>query len=747
MDLAEIGLKADSSEITKADTALDKFASSARGAEVATDRFNKEQDQGARATSRFRNEVNLTGKGMSFIKGALGGALIALTAFVGAGALMKNFVDNTIEAQGVQAQLAAALRSTGGASGQTIESLNANAVALQKVTNFGDEAIGTMQSLLLTFTKISGDVFPRATEAIANVAQRMGGDLQGAALQVGKALNNPIQGITALGRAGIQFTDKQKEMITSMMEANNILGAQNIILKELENQFGGSARAARETLGGAITSLGNAWGDLFEMAGPASEMLRLSIESLITAIQSPAFMAFVQMIGVALFNSLTMAVNMFSMLATIVPPVFNTIYAVLEPLGPLFLAVFGPAAVSVVLTLTTAIGTSLYGAISGLFVLILANPFTALIAGIVAVLSYFVDWELSIRNVIQAFAALMVVWHSTPWGSSGGKDYWIRVGIDAGTAVEELKAAAIEIKDGTFRGFEAGGMDAGGKIKEAMAEGGDTAAQKIGGAMTNDQAKAIFEGFNGKVIKPLGDTLVEGGDYIYNQVTGAVTQAGPDIASSLTAGGENVGGAISNAMGQGSSTVYNSIESAFATLGPLQEVFDAFWMKWKAETALLRAQTAQILAEIQLDRQKWEQEYALRLRGRWDNNGGGGGGGGGYGGGGGNNNELPIDPWEMRGWNPAAELRKKKGKPWDVKDHLDENGYTPMPPGPDAPKKIGGPEGRTPTGAGLDKTPVIINQIDPRMALDALSTKEGYNVFRNIIKTNRDELRGMLGTQ
>ncbi len=40
-----------------------------------------------------------------------------------------------------------------------------------------------------------------------------------------------------------------------MIELGDQAGAQKIILKELENQFGGSARAARGTLGGALTAM------------------------------------------------------------------------------------------------------------------------------------------------------------------------------------------------------------------------------------------------------------------------------------------------------------------------------------------------------------------------------------------------------------------------------------------------------------------------------------------------------------
>jgi hypothetical protein len=200
----------------------------------------------------------------------LSGRLKTLAGAVGAAAVLNKLVVETSAAQFAQAQLAAALKSTGNAAGQTVQGLNEHAAALQRVTVFGDDAIIEAQNLLLTFTQIQGDTFPKATEAVLNVAQAMGTDLKSAAIQVGKALNDPILGVTALARSGIQFTEAQKEQIKVLVQSGKQVEAQRIILKELETQFGGSAAAARNTLGGAIASLNNAFGDLFEISQESS---------------------------------------------------------------------------------------------------------------------------------------------------------------------------------------------------------------------------------------------------------------------------------------------------------------------------------------------------------------------------------------------------------------------------------------------------------------------------------------------
>lgn len=269
-----------------------------------------------------------TGAGTESAKGFKGMELAAVAAGAAiAGSLalgLKKVVDESSAAQFAQAQLASALKSTGGVSGQTAQSLNDHASALQNLTSYGDDAINGAQALLLTFTKIQGETFPQATQAVLNVATAMGTDLKSAAIQVGKALNDPIAGVSALARSGIQFTDSQKAMIASLVESGNQAAAQTLILKELESQFGGSAAAARDTLGGALKALGNAFGDLFEITKDGAKPAINAIEGLIKVVQG---------IGTALnyvnpllvtFGSLWAAMN-FRLLVSMTGMLINTL--------------------------------------------------------------------------------------------------------------------------------------------------------------------------------------------------------------------------------------------------------------------------------------------------------------------------------------------------------------------------------------------------------------------------------------
>lgn len=219
---------------------------------------------------------------------SFGTAVGSLAAAFAGGAFFQSVIANTIESEDALAQLNATIKSTGGAAGLSSDELVAMAQGLQQVTTFGDDAIISMQSQLLTFTKIGKEAVPAATEAILDLATKMGGDLKGAAVQVGKALNDPVQGITALSKVGVSFTDSQKEVIKALVETGDVAGAQKIILAELAVEFGGSARAARDTFGGALTSLQNSLGDLLEGSGGNLNDAKTAVEDLNKAISDPA---------------------------------------------------------------------------------------------------------------------------------------------------------------------------------------------------------------------------------------------------------------------------------------------------------------------------------------------------------------------------------------------------------------------------------------------------------------------------
>jgi hypothetical protein len=216
----------------------------------------------------------------------IGQAVFGLVA-KGVGAVvsgMGDLVAGAMEAEKVEAQLNAVLESTGGVAGITADKAKSLANSLASVTTFEDEAILSGENLLLTFTGIGQDVFPLATEAMLDMSTAMGQDLKSSATMLGKALNDPAAGITALTRVGVVFTDEQKKMIEGMVEMGDTAGAQKVILDELNKEFGGSAVAMGETLTGRIDILKNKFTDLGEgMMGTILGALQPFIDTALNA--------------------------------------------------------------------------------------------------------------------------------------------------------------------------------------------------------------------------------------------------------------------------------------------------------------------------------------------------------------------------------------------------------------------------------------------------------------------------------
>tara|TARA_X000001382_G_scaffold123116_1_gene106606 strand:+ start:6001 stop:7755 length:1755 start_codon:yes stop_codon:yes gene_type:complete len=238
-----------------------------------------------RGADKASRELGKVDKGLGRLAKSAAGAAAGFFAARGLINAFSSVIEATKEQILAEAQLNAVLKSTRGAAGLTAKELTNMAAALQKQTRFGDEAIINAQSLLLTFTKVGKDVFPDAIETVLNMSEAMGQDLQQGVIQVGKALNDPVLGVTALRRVGVQLSKQQEQQVKDFVKVGDVAAAQKIILGELETQFGGVAKAAGETMAGSLDKMRNAIGDAQESIGTA---LTPTIISLTTAFTTAA---------------------------------------------------------------------------------------------------------------------------------------------------------------------------------------------------------------------------------------------------------------------------------------------------------------------------------------------------------------------------------------------------------------------------------------------------------------------------
>jgi len=218
-------------------------------------------------TSRLTRNVN--GAGSSLKKF---GKIAALAAGAAAlGALVKTIEVGTkkfIAQDDAIKQTNARLKSTGGVANVTADSVVKLSNAIAGKTGVDDDQIHSAENMLLTFTHLRNEVgknnniFDQATQTTVDLSVAFKKDLQGSAILVGKALNDPVKGLSALGRVGVQFTEGQKKTIKALVETGDLMGAQKLILKELNTQVGGAAEAYGKTLPGQLSILKQAFDEI-----------------------------------------------------------------------------------------------------------------------------------------------------------------------------------------------------------------------------------------------------------------------------------------------------------------------------------------------------------------------------------------------------------------------------------------------------------------------------------------------------
>lgn len=294
-------------------------------------------------------------------------------------------IGKAVEAAQVQIaaeqKLAAVLKATGNAAGLSSRQITEYAASLQKTTGIGDETIIGAASFLASFKNIKGDVFKETLALSLDKSTITGQGLKETMVQLGKAVNDPIAGYSALAEVGVQFTEQQKRQIKVMQESGNILGAQKIILNEVAHKFGGAAAASstpwkqfKATMTNVMEVIGylvlptfnkivGGLGDLFDRIGTKSDGFKKVGVSIADGL-GPLIDTFIDVVSVGrdmlqLMGDLpdTMkSVAKWVGILTGVTLVLATAYKAVSLAKAMYLALMGPAGVAVIAGAVVATG-------------------------------------------------------------------------------------------------------------------------------------------------------------------------------------------------------------------------------------------------------------------------------------------------------------------------------------------------------------------------------------------------------
>lgn len=191
---------------------------------------------------------------------------------------ISEYASNLFSTWQIQKDLALTIQLTGKHAGYSSEQLERYSEYLEKTTKYSKEANMAAQGLLLHFRDIRGEQFIAATKAAQNMARALRIDLSQAAIEVGNALQNPLEAMNQLEQRNIFFTRKEQETILKLLEANKVIEAQTIVLKRLNESFGGYAQKAMSEFSDKIEQIRNR---LYRVAQAIAEHVIRRINKLI----------------------------------------------------------------------------------------------------------------------------------------------------------------------------------------------------------------------------------------------------------------------------------------------------------------------------------------------------------------------------------------------------------------------------------------------------------------------------------
>ena len=246
-----------------------ELADAQQKAASAVDKYEGEVKQAENATGDFSKKMGTLGK-VAAGAAILGVAVLAKATFDYAKAAVKA-AEESVQANNRIQAIATSMGFVGPQYAGAIERMDEYASALSMQIGVEDESIKKTQAMLLTFKTLgptinqTGGLFDRATQAAYDMAAAGFGSADSAAKSLGKALQDPILGMTALRKQAVTFTPAQQEMIKSLVETGNVAAAQEIIMKAVETQVGNTAAATAN----ASDKMAVTFGELQEKIGMA----------------------------------------------------------------------------------------------------------------------------------------------------------------------------------------------------------------------------------------------------------------------------------------------------------------------------------------------------------------------------------------------------------------------------------------------------------------------------------------------
>lgn len=222
-DFAQLGIKADANDLRHAISELRKLASAGMDTERSLEN----------ATSGIEAGFNRVKR-----------AAMALAGPVIAGLSFRALTRDAAAAETQLLRIEAVLEATGKAADRTVAEFESFAQSLARSTLESVEGVLEAQKVLLTFGNVAGETFDKTITLAADMAATFGGSMVSNTRMLARALEDPANSLSRLGRMFPAFRGELRDTIREMVAMGDVAGAQALILQEIENRVGGVAQAA-----------------------------------------------------------------------------------------------------------------------------------------------------------------------------------------------------------------------------------------------------------------------------------------------------------------------------------------------------------------------------------------------------------------------------------------------------------------------------------------------------------------------
>jgi hypothetical protein len=274
----------------------------------------------------------------AFAAGAVAAGAFAVSALRAADESWKvgKALDQAAKNAGVFGSTEADIKAATGA-------LKEHAQKLGELTGIDDEVLLSIEKTWMAVPTLAGlgtAGIEHLAEVAANVSAGTGKDVETIGLAFIKIAGDSETAMSKLTRAGVVFSDEQKNTYQAMLDAGDEIGAQSYLIDQLDAKYKGLAEASASPL----DRMKQMWQNLQEIIGtafmPVLEKLAPMVGDFIKKLTaSPKFTVFIDQLGIAFSALLDALLPIMPILGDILMNVFQALTPLLGAFSDVLLAI------------------------------------------------------------------------------------------------------------------------------------------------------------------------------------------------------------------------------------------------------------------------------------------------------------------------------------------------------------------------------------------------------------------------